>query len=268
MALTIQERLKDLRIEHNLTLEQLADLTGLSKSSLGNYETDNFKEISSYALIKLAKFYNVTADYLLGLTERKSNSEINIADLNLTDETIKIFKNEQIDIALFCELAEHKDFIKLLADIQIYVEGIAAMQIENLNAWVDVAQSEIIKKYQPKEYDKNLYLLKAAHIQEKEYFTHRIQKDLEIIIEDLKENHQGRSDSVPKNSVVNEIKKDLEEAANFEGSRAEQLLIIFCKQLKLKYNKLTEEEKKTLIKIASKSELVKSHIPQRRKKKK
>ena len=63
MALTAQERLKDLRVERGLTLEQLAEQTQLSKSALGSYEADDFKDISHYALIKLAKFYGVTADY-------------------------------------------------------------------------------------------------------------------------------------------------------------------------------------------------------------
>ena len=35
VKLTIQERLKDLRVERDLTLEQLAEQTGLSKSALG-----------------------------------------------------------------------------------------------------------------------------------------------------------------------------------------------------------------------------------------
>ena len=46
MALTIQERLKDLRVERGLTLEQLAEQTHLSKSALGSYEGDNLKDIS------------------------------------------------------------------------------------------------------------------------------------------------------------------------------------------------------------------------------
>ena len=61
MALTIQERLKDLRVERGLTLEQLAEQTHLSKSALGSYEAEDFKDISHYAIIKLAKFYGVTA---------------------------------------------------------------------------------------------------------------------------------------------------------------------------------------------------------------
>ena len=33
-------------MEHGLTLEQLADQTGLSKSALGKYENDDYKDIS------------------------------------------------------------------------------------------------------------------------------------------------------------------------------------------------------------------------------
>ena len=43
--LTIQERLKDLRVvDRGLSLEQLAEQTGLSKSALGKYESEDFKE--------------------------------------------------------------------------------------------------------------------------------------------------------------------------------------------------------------------------------
>ena len=126
MALTIQERLKDLRVERGLTLEQLAEQTQLSKSALGSYEADEYKDISHYALIKLAKFYGVTADYLLGLTETKNPSNADLADLRLSDDMIDLLKSGRIDTALLCELAAHPDFMKLLADIQIYVEGIAA----------------------------------------------------------------------------------------------------------------------------------------------
>ena len=87
MELSIQERLKDLRVERGLTLEQLAEQTHLSKSALGSYEADEFKDISHYALIKLAKFYGVTADYLLGLSETKNHPNADLADLRLSDDT-------------------------------------------------------------------------------------------------------------------------------------------------------------------------------------
>ena len=49
VKLTIGERLKDLRVERKLTLEQLAAEVGISKSALGKYESDNGKDISPIA---------------------------------------------------------------------------------------------------------------------------------------------------------------------------------------------------------------------------
>ena len=66
MSLSIQERLKDLRVERGLTLGQLAEQTGLSKSALGSYETEDFKDISHYALIRLAKFYGRSEERRVG----------------------------------------------------------------------------------------------------------------------------------------------------------------------------------------------------------
>ena len=57
MALTIQERLKDLRVERGLTLEQLAEQTHLSKSALGSYERTEYKTSATmpYELVKFTK---------------------------------------------------------------------------------------------------------------------------------------------------------------------------------------------------------------------
>ena len=209
----------------------------------------------------------MTADYLLARTETKSHPNAELSDLHLSDEMIELLKSKRVDTALLCELATHPDFTKLLADIQIYVEGIASMQIQNLNAWVDVARAEIMEKYQPTEQDKTMYLLQSAHVEEGDYFRSRVHKDMGSILEDIRKAHIGRSDGAPKTSVAEELRQDLEEVAAFAGSRAEQLLMVFCKQTKLRYNKLTEDEKQALIRIMQKSELMKSPVSQRGRKK-
>ena len=124
--LTIQERLKDLRVEQGLTLEQLPAQTGLSSSALGNYETNEYKDISHFAIIKLAKFYGVTTDYLLGLSETKKHAADDINSLRLSDEMIEVLQQEQFNTSMFCELATHKLFPKLLADIELYVNRFAS----------------------------------------------------------------------------------------------------------------------------------------------
>ena len=106
MELSIQERLKDLRVERGLTLEQLAEQTHLSKSALGSYEAEDFKDISHYALIKLAKFYGVTSDYLLGLSETKNHPNADLADLRLSDDMIDKKEAETIGFRLFVSSIE------------------------------------------------------------------------------------------------------------------------------------------------------------------
>ena len=72
IKLTLGERLKDLRVERQLKLETLAEQTGLSKSALSKYESDDVTDLSIYAVTTLAEFYGVTTDYLLGVTENKN----------------------------------------------------------------------------------------------------------------------------------------------------------------------------------------------------
>ena len=58
IKLTLGERLKDLRVERHLKLETLAEQTGLSKSALSKYESDDVTDLSIYAVTTLAEFYN------------------------------------------------------------------------------------------------------------------------------------------------------------------------------------------------------------------
>ena len=129
MELSIQERLKDLRVECGLTLEQLAEKTHLSKSALGSYEGDNLKDISHYALIELAKFYEVTVDYLLGRSQTRNHPNADLADLHLSDDMIELLKSGKLNNRLLSELALHKDFQRFLVDIEIFVDRVADMRI-------------------------------------------------------------------------------------------------------------------------------------------
>ncbi len=77
-------------------------------------------------------------DYLFGLTENKNHPNAALSELHLSNEMIELLKTEKVNNRLLCEIVTHEDFIKLMDDIEIYVDGIADMQIQNLNAWVNV----------------------------------------------------------------------------------------------------------------------------------
>lgn len=64
------ERVKELRIAMNLNQVELGEKLGVSKQSVSNWENDNIQP-SIDMLIKIAKFFHVSADYLLGLDSDK-----------------------------------------------------------------------------------------------------------------------------------------------------------------------------------------------------
>lgn len=95
--ITLQKRLKDLRVAHNLKLEELSELTGISKSALDNYENDDYKEINHGNLVTLAQFYKVSTDYLLCLTENKNHPNTELTNLHLSDDMVDLLKSEVIN---------------------------------------------------------------------------------------------------------------------------------------------------------------------------
>ena len=60
-------RIRDLREDHDLTQKQVAQLLGMSQTGYSKYETGE-NDIPTTILIKLARFYNTSIDYLLGET--------------------------------------------------------------------------------------------------------------------------------------------------------------------------------------------------------
>lgn len=67
----LSERLRNLRVGKKLSQKQVAALIGVDPSTISTYE--NATRLPSYSsLIKLAKVYGVTIDYLLGMEDKHS----------------------------------------------------------------------------------------------------------------------------------------------------------------------------------------------------
>ncbi|MCL2569378.1 MAG: helix-turn-helix transcriptional regulator [Oscillospiraceae bacterium] len=62
-------RLRELRTSKNITQKQLAESTGLSERACQSYELDE-REPRLSVINKLADFFEVTTDYLLGRTDQ------------------------------------------------------------------------------------------------------------------------------------------------------------------------------------------------------
>lgn len=63
-----KNRLKELRVSNNLSQMQLANLLNISQSAIAKWELGKTEPTAS-AIILLAKFFNETTDYILGVEE-------------------------------------------------------------------------------------------------------------------------------------------------------------------------------------------------------
>lgn len=63
-----KNRLKDLREDHDYTQQQIAQKIGITQRKYSYIET-GIQQLTAEVLISLARFYNVSIDYLLGETD-------------------------------------------------------------------------------------------------------------------------------------------------------------------------------------------------------
>lgn len=62
----VYQRLKDLREDHDMTQTQVAELINTTTQQYNRYETGK-RELPMHHFITLARYYNVSLDYLAGL---------------------------------------------------------------------------------------------------------------------------------------------------------------------------------------------------------
>ena len=261
--LTIQERLKDLRVERGLTLEQLSTETGISKSALGKYEADDFKDISPFSMVELAKFYGVSTDYLLGLTEQKNHPNTELDALHLGDDAIEVLRTGKFNHRLLSELICHKDFQRFMLDAEIYVDRIADMRVNDMNAVLEAVRQMALMKNGGEENDLHLRTLEVAQIREDEYFGSLIAGDLKDILRDIRSEHRPDTMTADETSLVATVQGQLQDAMNFEGSVEEKKAKALLATLGIDYDAITMEQFVNLIEVLKLSKHLKTPISQR-----
>lgn len=63
-----RQKFKNLRVDNDLTQEQVAKICKVSDATVGHWETGR-REMSVDSIIQLCRFYKVSSDYILGLSD-------------------------------------------------------------------------------------------------------------------------------------------------------------------------------------------------------
>ncbi len=88
----MKNRIRDLREDLDLRQIDVANATGIDQKTLSNYETGKTNP-DSFSIIKLADFFNVTTDYLLGYSNSSLKTQNDILNkLNDIENELKEIK--------------------------------------------------------------------------------------------------------------------------------------------------------------------------------
>ena len=91
MTTTVGEKINNLRKKKNLTLEQLADLAGCSKSYIWELENRNPPRPSALKLSKIADALEVTMDFFIGdeIPEEDATDKVFYREYRRMDPDVK-----------------------------------------------------------------------------------------------------------------------------------------------------------------------------------
>lgn len=96
----IGEKLRELRIENEESLEDVAKKTGLSKSLLSRYER-GLVDPGLKSLTNLVKYFNVSLDWLFGFTEDKK-------PINVDNPLADLSEAKKVEVISFIEYVKSK----------------------------------------------------------------------------------------------------------------------------------------------------------------
>jgi transcriptional regulator with XRE-family HTH domain len=106
MFMSIGERLRELRTSRNIAQEEVARHIGITRSAYSHYEINNRQPVYE-TLIKLAAYFDVSLDYIIGGTTSKHKTET--SDTQDTREIMHLLQNMNQE--------QRRKSIRLMSDI-------------------------------------------------------------------------------------------------------------------------------------------------------
>ena len=150
---TIGERIEELIKEKNISQEKLAQAVSVSKATMSRYikgETD----IPGKILIKIARYFDVTTDYLLGATTIPFKTNYDIERLGLTKDAALKMLSGNLDMDVLNTLLVNDDFAILTSQIAAYVKDTDNECLAVINKVMKIAGGIVLKHAKTHPQDK------------------------------------------------------------------------------------------------------------------
>ena len=208
------EIIGDLRTKMRLSKAELSKRTGIGASQLSRIESENITHISSDILIKLAKEFNVSTDYILGLTTVRSPKNYDISELGLSENAVKAIVSKKIDIDILNQLLEHKNFPYLIYMIKAYFDNSISDGIAARNDIINMATSTLadFMKDNPEhksEVQQDIRFLKSQKLGDHEAELDKIKNTFIAILKDIQKNIDREAPQPITTEMFQQMKNEL-----------------------------------------------------------
>ena len=127
-------RLADLMKEHNISQPELAKEIGCSKSTISRFISGVKGTLTHEQVLKIARLFNVSTDFLLGETNIPDRKNYDIAELGLSVEAAKNLYTGRVNAEVVNLLLENARFAELTYRIAQYFDDTFASGIAAQNA--------------------------------------------------------------------------------------------------------------------------------------
>lgn len=95
---SINNRIHELRERDKMTQADLASRLGISPSTLGRIEKGEIGKVSSDILVKLAQIFQVSTDFLVGITDYPDRMNYEVGQLGLTPEAVRKLRSGAVNM--------------------------------------------------------------------------------------------------------------------------------------------------------------------------
>lgn len=133
LAGTTRERIQDLAKNQKVTQVMLAEATGINRSKLSRFFSGASDSLSHEDIKKIAHYFRVSTDFLLGETDAPDRKNYDIEELGLTVKAAKRLYSGIVNPEIVCQLLEHDKCGELMSRIELYWEGINSAGIAAKN---------------------------------------------------------------------------------------------------------------------------------------
>ena len=190
-------RLSNLRKDHDLSQKQLADQLHVTHSQISRIESGETKNPNISIVIDAARFFHVSTDYLLGITQITSPKSYDISELGLSEEAVTKLITRRIDVDILNRLLEHENFPKLCIMIRNYFDDTIAEGIMARNKVIDFAVNQLtdLMTAEPskrKEIIKDKQFLSSQKLGANEADIEKIKIQFMAILRDIKSGMQKK----------------------------------------------------------------------------